>query len=173
MDNSQPSQFHEVYQKQFAAADYDRQNAKQTEKEGQSSSFGDQGIGAAMYLDATKGQYTSAKINADVARKQVDVIIAPKITKDVDLDPNFLQINETGFAVPNFNKISDYANQLAEANGMPTDGYLRQYVYNQVVAEASFKAFEPEINKYFEPEREKIDAEIFEGLSLMKKSSLN
>jgi hypothetical protein len=85
------------------------------------------------------------------------------ITKDVAQDPSFLQINETGFAVPNFNKIADYANQIAEANGIPTDGYLRQYVYNQVVAEASFKAFEPDVKKYFEPEREKIDAEIFEG----------
>ena len=51
-----------------------------------------------------------------------------------------------------FSKISDYANEIVESSGLPTDGYLRQYIYNQVVSEATFKAMEPRIKKYFDPE---------------------
>jgi predicted GNAT family acetyltransferase len=108
-------------------------------------------------IKANQSAVLSSRNTANVSRQEADDQLKPEIRNDVD--ESFLTINNDGFRVPNVPRINDYAKEMAAKNGLPEDGYFKEYVYNQAMSEASFKAFEPIIDKYFKPESEKILAE--------------
>ncbi len=108
-------------------------------------------------IKANQSAVLSSRNTANVSRQEADDKLKPEIRNDID--ESFLTINNDGFRIPNVPKINDYAKGMAAKNGLPEDGYFKEYVYNQAMSEASFKAFEPIIDKYFKPESEKILAE--------------
>lgn len=105
--------------------------------------------GRQIYLDATSpNKYESLKRQSQTSISNLKEKLDPIINKEVD--DSFLTKNEDGFAVPDTEKINQYAEQTAAKYGLPTDGTFKRAVYSQAFSQAQFKAIEPDVNKRFE-----------------------